>query len=720
MRDPLGNVSVRWKLPLGFLAVCLVSFGLGGWILTRSIESALLEQIEQRLDERAVATGLVVQRQQDLYVRRVEDFASDGYIRARVAELLDAKEGSSSARDALARHLAQNKLALSPVLAAAHVLGPGGDLLLSVPPDARLAGIPDSGHTSAIGPLREPESARDHPAFTIATPLRALDGDGDLGRLAIVLHADRWAAELHAAERASALPLLAVSLLDPDGGRLLVESSEAAAPTSQARTHQLANGWSLELVVDRDRALEPVARLLRYVFVVGACLLALVGLVLFFPLRFLLAPLSRIAEAARRVAVGDFAVRVDATSGDEIGELGKAFNIMAAAVEERTGGLQRAAEDLRSREQEIRLERDRLEAVIHSMEDGLFILDAGGRVTLANAAAQPLVDALAAASLRGLECGHLDSSPRDCSTCLTGLHRDQQTCVLERDGRIYEIHTTTLPAAPGTRPSRLCVSRDMTERIARQETHAHQERMAVLGEVAAVMAHELNNPLAAISMFGEMLEPGAKDPEQVAECAAVIRRNAAACKRTIAGLLDLAARGQLEMVEFDLHLLLDEVKTLLRPVAERARVTIRLAGGASDPTMSGDEVRLRQVFINLVMNALQATGPGGCVTIQTEDAPAGVVVRVADTGAGIPPSVRDRIFEPFFTTKGVGVGTGLGLPTSRRIVQEHGGRLALDATGPGGTTFSVHLVRKPAYRVWEAQARRQAGVVPTRPAEPLA
>ena len=95
MRDPLGNVSVRWKLPLGFLAVCLVSFGLGGWILTRSIESALLEQIEQRLDERAVATGLVVQRQQDLYVRRVEDFASDGYIRARVAELLDAKEGSS-------------------------------------------------------------------------------------------------------------------------------------------------------------------------------------------------------------------------------------------------------------------------------------------------------------------------------------------------------------------------------------------------------------------------------------------------------------------------------------------------------------------------------------------------------------------------------------------------------------------------------------------------
>jgi two-component system NtrC family sensor kinase len=169
---------------------------------------------------------------------------------------------------------------------------------------------------------------------------------------------------------------------------------------------------------------------------------------------------------------------------------------------------------------------------------------------------------------------------------------------------------------------------------------------------------------------------------------------------------------------FDLHDLLDEVRTLLRPLAERARVAIQLEPLAKDAELLGDEVRIRQVFINLVMNGLQACPQGGSICIATADAEGAIEVEVRDTGAGIPPEVVDRVFEPFFTTKGAGMGTGLGLPTSRRIVEEHGGTLTLARSGPGGTVFRVRLVRKPRHRAWEAQARRAAEVVSTSREDP--
>ena len=152
------------------------------------------------------------------------------------------------------------------------------------------------------------------------------------------------------------------------------------------------------------------------------------------------------------------------------------------------------------------------------------------------------------------------------------------------------------------------------------------------------------------------------------------------------------------------------VPALLRPIYERAGVSLELATGVEDGEIVGDEVQLRQVFINLVMNAIQATPKGGRITITSNEDGEQLTLRVADTGSGIPPGVHARVFEPFFTTKGAGSGTGLGLPTSRRIVGEHGGALELESTGPDGTTFVVRLPRKTARHAWRAEARMSAPV----------
>ena len=716
MRDPLARVPIRYKLPLGFLAICLVAFGVGGVILTTAARQALEEQIDRRLDERLIATELVVERHLELYGRRVEDFASDGFIRTHVAALGASEDPAADADRvrSLTRHLLKNKLPLDEALVGAHAYDAQGRVLVSIPAEA--PAHPDRATTGslAVDEIVRAGGAHPYPTFRIATPLQRITGGDRIGALELVVRADIWLGGMREMERLPPLPLRAAHILG--GGEVQLSLLPAGTigqgrpPAAGSRRPVAGTSWELELDIDRARAMAPADRLRRQYYGIGAALLAITAAVLFFPLRFLLAPLSHIAEAARRMARGDFATRVDHQSGDEIGDLARAFNVMAGAVDDRTQRLERAADSLKSREQEVREERNRLDAVIRSMEDGLFILDSDSRVTLANASARPLLHALTSPDSRRLECAHALGTERTCLSCLGQTLRGQQSCIVESGGRIYDIHTTTLPAVPGAQASRLCVSRDVTERIARQEGQAHQERMAVLGEIAAVMAHELNNPLAAISMFGEMLEEKLEGSPTEQESAIVIRRNAASCSRTISRLLDLAARGRFEFSQFDMHDLVQDVVSILRPLSQRAGVTVHVGAGAEDPAVVGDEHRLRQVLINLVMNGVQACEQGSRVEVAIRDADEALEIEVRDEGSGIPEDVADRVFEPFFTTKGAGVGTGLGLPTSRRIVEEHGGTLTLIETGSGGTVFRVTLPRRAARRMWEAQARRAADV----------
>ncbi|MHC4937918.1 MAG: sensor histidine kinase [Planctomycetota bacterium] len=674
MRDPLFWVPVKFKLPLTFICICLVAFGGGGFVVTSTAQQELGHQIKLRLDEKAAATRMVVRHHLDLLGRRSEDFASDGFIRTSLEAI---QQGEPSAAAPLRTHLIDNKLPLVDAFVDAAVLGADGKPALEVYGGAEGAPV----ERTSYSPLHEAGGTRDYPSFAVSTPLWDLTGKRRIGTLVLQIEASRWVGGM---TELRALP-------EADGGAVAVRSGNASLSLAGTGVPKDAisyesevpgPGWTLVVSVDRAAITHPTTALADRFLSIAGVLLAVTAFVLFFPLQFLLAPLGKIREAARRITAGDFSVRVGYASKDEIGDLSRAFDIMAEAVEERTHKLER-------REAAIRFERDRLDAVIHSMRDGLFSIDAEGKVTFANTAAQPLARALTE-RVRHEDCAH--AVAETCLGCLRSTTLPRDACSLEVDGRVYEVHVSELPGEG----DRLCVSRDITERIAQSRVQAHQERMSVLGNLSAVMAHELNNPLAAIAMFSQMLETQLEKGSTARESAEVIRRNAETCKRTIRGLLDTAVQAPPQQIEFDLTELVDDVRRFLRPIWRRAGVEFRVEHGAEPALLEGDELQLRQVLINLVMNAVQAMDEGGRVTVRTSPDGPGYAVEVCDTGAGIPDGLHRRIFDSFFTTKPPSVGTGLGLSTSRRIIAAHGGSLELAKSGPNGSVFRIRLPARPS------------------------
>ncbi|MCG8604904.1 ATP-binding protein, partial [bacterium] len=258
--------------------------------------------------------------------------------------------------------------------------------------------------------------------------------------------------------------------------------------------------------------------------------------------------------------------------------------------------------------------------------------------------------------------------------------------------KVYEVISSKLPSPNGS-PGKVLVARDITERERMNEQQAHQERLAVLGRTAAVVAHEMNNPLAAISMYNQMMEQELSKNSPFHEHVKVISRNTQTCQRIIRELLDYARTPQPKVGEVDLAQVVQDAIHLLSPLYNKKKVSIEYDCQIADTVIWGDATHLQQVFVNLLDNAMQSIDSNdGRILVTLGEIPyrEQVYVDVQDNGPGISPADQAEIFEPFFTTKSSG-GTGLGLPTAKRIITAHGGDLSLLKTESGETVFRVVL-----------------------------
>ncbi|MBN1206943.1 MAG: PAS domain-containing protein [Myxococcaceae bacterium] len=307
-----------------------------------------------------------------------------------------------------------------------------------------------------------------------------------------------------------------------------------------------------------------------------------------------------------------------------------------------------------------------------------------------------------------LECVHPEARP-SLQLALAHAQADGQPFqgeyrLLHPSGEVRWIHLKGQVVADASgQPARMSgTAQDITERKAMEKRLVIADRMAALGTLAGGIAHEINNPLTFITTnlmwLEECLLPG--DPKQlppIHELRGAVsdaREGASRVRNIVRELksfsrVDEARHQPVDVhrgLEFSLNIAAQEIRPRARLVRDFGEV----------PHVLGDETRLGQVFLNLLMNAAQAIPEGrpeaNTITVRTRvAAPGQVVVEISDTGVGIPPELLERIFDPFFTTKPMGVGTGLGLSICHGIVSALGGQISVQSELGKGTTFSVTL-----------------------------
>jgi PAS domain S-box-containing protein len=257
------------------------------------------------------------------------------------------------------------------------------------------------------------------------------------------------------------------------------------------------------------------------------------------------------------------------------------------------------------------------------------------------------------------------------------------------DGAVYGV---------GSMATDITAVKQLEEALRRhQDELAHVLRLHTIGEMAATLAHEINQPLCAITNYAQggahRLRAGALDPAALLQAFEQIALEGLRAGQILRGIRGLVQRDVEAETAVDVNALAGEALRVLEPQARQHGVTVRLEGGAGIPPVQANATQIEQVMVNLMLNGMQATAGADAarreVVVATTRSGESIEVAVSDTGVGIAPTVASRLFTPFVTTKPRGLG--LGLAISRTIVENHGGRLWAMANAETGTTFRFSL-----------------------------
>lgn len=213
-------------------------------------------------------------------------------------------------------------------------------------------------------------------------------------------------------------------------------------------------------------------------------------------------------------------------------------------------------------------------------------------------------------------------------------------------------------------------------------------RMTALGHLSAGLAHEIRNPLASIEGAAYVAQTES-DPGRAAEFLGIVRKETARLNTLVSHFLEFARPRPPQLLPTDPAILTDSVLNLVRQMAAQNNVQVRRTFDGTTELVRCDPEQMKQVLLNLVLNSIQAMPTGGEVSVSAETNGEILLLRVKDTGTGVPKERADEVFDPFFTTKQN--GTGLGLPIAYQIVQQHGGELTLESNSPKGCSFLIRL-----------------------------
>ncbi|WP_260292625.1 ATP-binding protein [Sedimenticola hydrogenitrophicus] len=460
-------------------------------------------------------------------------------------------------------------------------------------------------------------------------------------------------------------------------------------PLDSQHAQTRTKGWVLALAFPRNRLFLSIFNL-STLYIVLLASLAATALGGYLVSRRLLGPLDDLSREAEAVAAGDFTRRVRIEGDDEIAGLGERFNIMAERLQELVGKLNahrsRLTDEVRARTDELDRERAYLAAVIQHTGDGILAVDEQGRCTLANDAARQLIDGLE--RHRPLVSWLPQWPGLAAAAAAAGAYRGD----ISLAGRTLALSVTH--TSDGGGEAFIVVVRDVSEerrlldeRRELDRQMFQMEKMTTLGELAMGLAHEIGNPLAGLKAVTQSLRYESDTPSHLLEALGRMEGEIDRLSGFLHTFNSFAAPPAGAPVDCDLAGVMDDVLFWTRKEAHGKGIDLLTEIDGVVP-LRADPRQMKQLLLNLVINAMHAMPEGGLLRIGARLRGAEVVIEVEDSGAGIPAEVLPRIFEPFYTTRGE--GTGLGLAIVRKIAQDHHARVEAKSEPGQGTRFTLY------------------------------
>ena len=546
-----------------------------------------------------------------------------------------------------------------------------------------------------------------------------VDGDGHF--LYHSLRKRDWATLLAARDRLSVRSDfpddVASAIISGRAGTLMTPDRELVSfrPLSLGTSFQTR--LSLYRVVPIATVAAPARSfVLLVLLVVGLAALLVLGLAMLAANEFT-KPIFRIRDAAWQLARGEPVRQPNVETNDEFEDLANDFARVADQV-----ARHRAQREALIAERTRLLEHTHAELadILKHSADGIIGLDPSGIVTIWNDGAERLLGYSASEAIGGEINAVLrpsgERASRERAVMRRELERERAvvnflTEVLAKDGTPIQISLTAtlIAGADGGALGSSLIVRDNRLQSRLEDQMRRSERLAAISVMAAGLAHEINNPLAIIGNRIECMQRDVRDKWSDTSLAAdldVLQQHVERLRELTTSLLRFARDDRGEAGPVALGALAESTVALLHRTMAMRHLHLQLHVEPGVPDIIGYEKAIETVIVNLLLNAADATPPGGTVTLSircSADKEA-AEIEVRDTGHGLAPELRERVFDPFFTTKGPGRGTGLGLTVCRSIVDRHGGVIAVDTLPDGGCRFVVTIPLQPMGATWNELA----------------
>ena len=352
------------------------------------------------------------------------------------------------------------------------------------------------------------------------------------------------------------------------------------------------------------------------------------------------------------------------------------------------------------RTKELSETKDYLENLLEGANDVIFTLNPAGIITYVNKKIEEWgykKEELVGSSFLGI-LSKKHKGERLRRTLAEGIRQTYEVEIIDKVGEVKYAVLSISPLRTGDENMAgvLVIANDITERNRLEQQVAQAEKMSAIGQLAAGIAHEINNPIGGIMncLYNIRNKRFPKEREEV--YLKSMEDGIQRVQRTVEQLLDFSQQHEPRLLAVDINSLVEDVLSLMSYAVTKNGVHLRKELGSSLPTVMLDQHKIGQVVMNMLLNAVQAVKDEGEVTVKTYSENGWCCIAVSDNGGGIPPHILPRIFDPFFTTKDVGKGTGLGLAVSLGIVKKHSGKIDVKSEDGKGATFTIKLPFKAA------------------------